>query len=49
LQVTTTVVARVAVGPMTDKYGPKIALTVLLLLGAIPVFCFGSIKNWKGT
>ena len=33
-----TILARFAVGPMCDKYGPRIAYTVLLTLGAIPVF-----------
>ena len=33
-----TILARFAIGPMCDKYGPRIAYTVLLTLGAIPVF-----------
>ena len=33
-----TVLARFAIGPMCDKYGPRVTYTVLLALGAIPVF-----------
>ena len=33
-----TILARFAVGPMCDKYGPRIAYTVMLSLGSIPVF-----------
>jgi NNP family nitrate/nitrite transporter-like MFS transporter len=32
-----TVLARFAIGPMCDKYGPRLTYTVLLTLGAIPV------------
>ncbi len=33
-----TVLARFIIGPMCDKYGPRLAYTVLLALGSIPVF-----------
>jgi NNP family nitrate/nitrite transporter-like MFS transporter len=33
-----TILARFAIGPLTDKYGPRIAYTLMLSLGAIPVF-----------
>ena len=33
-----TILARFAVGPMCDKYGPRIAYTVMLSLGSLPVF-----------
>lgn len=33
-----TILARLAIGPMCDKYGPRITYTLLLVLGAIPVF-----------
>ena len=32
-----TVLARFAIGPLTDKYGPRLVYTLLLALGAIPV------------
>ena len=32
-----TVLARFAIGPMCDKYGPRLTYTTLLALGAIPV------------
>ena len=32
-----TVLARIAIGPVCDRYGPRISYTALLLLGAIPV------------
>lgn len=33
-----TVLARLAIGPLCDKLGPRLVHTALLLLGAIPVF-----------
>ena len=33
-----TILVRLAVGPLCDKYGPRITYTTLLLLGSIPVF-----------
>jgi NNP family nitrate/nitrite transporter-like MFS transporter len=33
-----TILARMAIGPMCDKYGPRLIYTALLALGAIPVF-----------
>ncbi len=33
-----TIAGRFIIGPMCDKFGPRIAYTVLLALGAIPVF-----------
>ena len=33
-----TILARFAIGPLCDKYGPRIAYTLMLSLGAIPVF-----------
>ena len=32
-----TVLARFVIGPLTDKYGPRLTYTLLLALGAIPV------------
>lgn len=36
-----TILARMVIGPMCDKYGPRITYTILLALGAIPVFGVG--------
>ena len=33
-----TILGRFIIGPLCDKYGPRIAYTVMLSLGAIPVF-----------
>ncbi len=33
-----TILARMIVGPMCDKYGPRITYTLMLALGTIPVF-----------
>ncbi len=33
-----TILARFAIGPMCDKYGPRIAYTLMLSIGALPVF-----------
>ena len=33
-----TILARMVIGPMCDKYGPRITYTLLLALGSIPVF-----------
>ena len=33
-----TILARMAIGPLCDRYGPRITYTLLLALGSIPVF-----------
>jgi NNP family nitrate/nitrite transporter-like MFS transporter len=33
-----TILARMAIGPMCDRFGPRLTYTLLLSLGAIPVF-----------
>ncbi len=33
-----TILARMVIGPMCDRYGPRITYTLLLALGSIPVF-----------
>ncbi|WP_267359939.1 MULTISPECIES: MFS transporter [unclassified Methylobacterium] len=33
-----TILARMVIGPMCDKYGPRITYTILLALGSLPVF-----------
>ena len=44
--VATTIVARVVVGPLCDRFGPKTSMAILLLVGSIPVFCVGSIQSF---
>jgi MFS transporter, NNP family, nitrate/nitrite transporter len=44
--VSSTLAARLVIGPLCDKYGPKTCLAGLLLLGAIPTLCSGLIRNW---
>ncbi len=41
LAVSGTVFARLAIGKLTDKYGPRICYTWLLVIGAIPVILIG--------
>ena len=36
-----TILARAVIGPMCDRYGPRITYTLLLALGSIPVFLIG--------
>lgn len=45
LAVTGTVFARLLVGKLCDKYGPRICYTWLLMLGAIPVIAIGLIQT----
>lgn len=45
--VSTTIFARVLFGPLSDRFGPKRTMSAVLLLGAIPVFCVGSISTWQ--
>lgn len=44
----TTVVARVLIGPLCDRYGPKTTMALLLAVGAIPVFCVGLVNSSAG-
>ena len=41
-----TILARMIIGPMCDKYGPRLTYTVLLALGAIPVFLVGFAQDY---
>ncbi len=45
LAVTGTVFARIAIGKLCDKYGPRICYTRLLVLGAIPVMLLGFVQT----
>ncbi len=45
LAVTGTVFARLVIGKLCDKYGPRLCYTYLLLLGAIPVILIGFVQT----
>jgi NNP family nitrate/nitrite transporter-like MFS transporter len=45
--VTVTVLARVLVGWMCDRIGPRLTYTWLLLLGSIPVMCIGLADRYE--
>lgn len=45
LAVTGTVFARLLIGKLTDKYGPRLCYTWLLILGAIPVIAIGFVQT----
>ncbi|APY12634.1 MFS transporter [Seonamhaeicola sp. S2-3] len=45
LAVTGTVFARLLIGKLCDKYGPRICYTYLLMLGAIPVVLCGLVQT----
>jgi NNP family nitrate/nitrite transporter-like MFS transporter len=42
-----TILVRLLIGPMSDKYGPRKTYTSLLLLGAIPVFGIAFAKSYE--
>ena len=46
--VSSTVLARILIGPVCDRYGPKTTMAILLAVGAIPVFCVGLINSATG-
>ncbi|MBO0591130.1 MFS transporter [Cellulophaga sp. E16_2] len=45
LAVSGTVFARLAIGKLCDKYGPRLCYTYLLVLGAIPVMLLGFVQT----
>lgn len=45
LAVAGTVFARLLIGKLCDKYGPRICYTWLLILGSIPVICSGLVQT----
>ena len=45
--VAVTILVRLIIGPLCDKYGPRRAYTWLLLLGAIPVFGLAFSKSYE--
>jgi NNP family nitrate/nitrite transporter-like MFS transporter len=42
-----TILVRLLIGPMSDKYGPRRTYTGLLLIGAIPVFGIAFAKSYE--
>lgn len=42
-----TIIIRLIVGPLCDKYGPRITYTALLLLGSIPVFGVAAANTYE--
>ncbi|OCA10589.1 MFS transporter [Acinetobacter pittii] len=42
-----TILVRLAVGPLCDKYGPRITYTALLLLGSIPIFGVAAANSYE--
>ncbi len=42
-----TVIARVGIGWCCDRYGPRLAYTLLLVLGSIPVMCIGFAQSYE--
>lgn len=45
--VAVTILVRLIIGPLCDKYGPRKAYTGLLVLGAIPVFGVAAAQNYE--
>jgi len=45
--VSTTIIARIIMGPLSDRFGPKTTMAIVLTVGAIPVFCVGAIQSWQ--
>jgi len=45
LSVTSTVIARFAVGPIADAWGGRLAQSLLLVLGSIPTACSGLVNS----
>ncbi|KAJ3159713.1 High-affinity nitrate transporter 2.1 [Geranomyces michiganensis] len=43
--VASTIFFRLLVGLLTDRYGPKLAMATILILGPIPMLCVGFVKN----
>lgn len=43
-----TIVMRIVLGPMCDKYGPRITMAIVLLAGAIPTGLTGLVNNATG-
>ncbi|KAJ3133726.1 High-affinity nitrate transporter 2.1 [Geranomyces variabilis] len=43
--VASTIFFRIAVGLLTDRYGPKLVMATVLILGPIPLLCVGFVKS----
>ncbi len=46
--VAVTIIVRLLVGPMSDRYGPRLTYTALLLFGAIPVIGIAFVNSYEG-
>jgi NNP family nitrate/nitrite transporter-like MFS transporter len=44
----TTIVARLFIGPLCDKYGPRLVYTTLLAVGSLPVFGIALTTSYSG-
>lgn len=42
-----TILVRLAIGPLTDRYGPRKTYTALLLLGSLPVFGVAAAQSYE--
>jgi NNP family nitrate/nitrite transporter-like MFS transporter len=42
-----TILVRLIIGPLTDKYGPRRTYTALLLIGSIPVFGVAAANSYE--
>ena len=42
-----TVIARVAIGWIADRYGPRLTYSVLLVVGSIPVMLIGTANSYE--
>ncbi|KAK6533292.1 hypothetical protein TWF694_002245 [Orbilia ellipsospora] len=48
LALTATLLVRLVVGPLCDKFGPRYVFVGVLILGAIPTFLAGTVKSAAG-
>ncbi|KAF3904123.1 hypothetical protein AA313_de0202317 [Arthrobotrys entomopaga] len=48
LALTATLLVRLAVGPLCDKFGPRYVFVGVLILGAIPTFLAGTVESAAG-
>ena len=42
-----TIIARLVIGWLCDRFGPRLTYSALLILGAIPVMCIGLAQNYE--
>lgn len=46
--VASTIAGRVVIGPLCDRYGPRVIQATLLVLGAVPVACAAFVNDYMG-